>query len=393
MLIMLSNFPHGPRCTPTPAQICCETGSPAPRRAIRTSRGSCAPTTGARSATAQLRDAHRAASPRCCAARGLGRNDRVALLANNSIEHLVCYFGVMAYGATICTVHVEMNRNQLDNIFARLKPKLVLYQDGLRARRSARARCRRRGCGSAAGTRPPPTRSSARSRAARRRDARHGRRAGRRCGDPVHLRHQRQAEGRGAELPRAPLQHRSDRRRLRHHGRRPALRFPLVQLGLGAAPRRAGAGQPRRHAGDGAEILRQPLLPACARASRHRRRRQPDHDQHPAQRRAGARTATTCRRCASSPRARRRSRSRNGGGSRSASAFRSRRATARARPAGSRRSPARARRLGTVGRPFAYHDLAIVDGDGGGCRRARSARSRSAASPITTTAISPRTAA
>ncbi len=62
---------------------------------------------------------------------GIHRNDRVALLANNSIEHLICYFGVMAYGAAICTVHVEMNRNQLDNIFARLAPKLVLYQDGL----------------------------------------------------------------------------------------------------------------------------------------------------------------------------------------------------------------------------------------------------------------------
>ena len=63
--------------------------------------------------------------------RGIETNQRVALLANNSIEHLVCYFGVMAYGATICTVHVEMNRNQLDNIFARLKPALVLHQDGL----------------------------------------------------------------------------------------------------------------------------------------------------------------------------------------------------------------------------------------------------------------------
>src|SRR5215510_4010940 len=63
--------------------------------------------------------------------RGIGANDRVALLANNSIEHLLCYFGVMAYGATICTVHVEMNRNQLDNIFTRLRPKLVLHQDGL----------------------------------------------------------------------------------------------------------------------------------------------------------------------------------------------------------------------------------------------------------------------
>ena len=63
--------------------------------------------------------------------RGLGPNDRVALLANNSIEHLLCYFGVMAAGATVCTIHVEMNRNQLDNIFERLQPKLILYQDGL----------------------------------------------------------------------------------------------------------------------------------------------------------------------------------------------------------------------------------------------------------------------
>jgi len=63
--------------------------------------------------------------------RGIGPNDRVALLANNSIEQLLAYFGVMAAGATVCTIHIEMNRNQLGNIFARLKPKLILYQDGL----------------------------------------------------------------------------------------------------------------------------------------------------------------------------------------------------------------------------------------------------------------------
>lgn len=63
--------------------------------------------------------------------RGIGRNDRVALLANNSIEQLLCFFGVMAAGATICTIHVEMNRNQLGNIFERLKPRLIFYQDGL----------------------------------------------------------------------------------------------------------------------------------------------------------------------------------------------------------------------------------------------------------------------
>src|SRR5262245_56427442 len=62
------------------------------------------------------------------AALGVRANDRIALLSNNSIEHLVSYFGVMAYGATICTVHVEMNRNQLDNILPALRPKLVLCE-------------------------------------------------------------------------------------------------------------------------------------------------------------------------------------------------------------------------------------------------------------------------
>ncbi len=78
----------------------------------------------------QLRDATRRIAT-FLREHGIGRNDRVALLANNSIEHLLCYVGVMAYGATICTVHVEMNRNQLTDIFSRLKPKLVLFQDGL----------------------------------------------------------------------------------------------------------------------------------------------------------------------------------------------------------------------------------------------------------------------
>src|SRR5215475_5406930 len=76
----------------------------------------------------------RESAGRCAAflhARGLGRNDRVALFADNSIEQLLAYFGVLAAGATLCTVHVEMNRNQLGSIFERLKPKLVLYQDGL----------------------------------------------------------------------------------------------------------------------------------------------------------------------------------------------------------------------------------------------------------------------
>src|SRR5229473_1858805 len=62
---------------------------------------------------------------------GIGANDRIALLAGNSIEHVACYVGVMAYGATICTVHVEMNRRHLGRILAQLKPRLALYDDDL----------------------------------------------------------------------------------------------------------------------------------------------------------------------------------------------------------------------------------------------------------------------
>jgi acyl-coenzyme A synthetase/AMP-(fatty) acid ligase len=64
-------------------------------------------------------------------ARGLAPNDRVALLARNSIEHLACYFGVMACGATICTVHVEMNRHHLQRILPAIDPRLVLFEEGL----------------------------------------------------------------------------------------------------------------------------------------------------------------------------------------------------------------------------------------------------------------------
>src|SRR5271167_2263848 len=61
---------------------------------------------------------------------GIGTGDRVALLAENSIEHVACYIGVMAYGAAICTVHVEMNRPQLARIMAQLAPRLVIHDGG-----------------------------------------------------------------------------------------------------------------------------------------------------------------------------------------------------------------------------------------------------------------------
>ena len=65
------------------------------------------------------------------AARGIGANDRVSLLANNSPEHIAIYIGVLAAGATICTVHVEMNRSYFDDILPALSSRLVICEEGL----------------------------------------------------------------------------------------------------------------------------------------------------------------------------------------------------------------------------------------------------------------------
>jgi long-chain acyl-CoA synthetase len=61
---------------------------------------------------------------------GITTGDRVVLAADNSIEHVVCYLGIMAYGATVCTVHVEMNRPHLAGILGQLRPRLVIHDDG-----------------------------------------------------------------------------------------------------------------------------------------------------------------------------------------------------------------------------------------------------------------------
>ena len=64
-------------------------------------------------------------------ARGIGANDRVALLSGNSLEHLIVYLGAMCHGATICTVQVDMNRAHLDEILRALDPALTLHEDAL----------------------------------------------------------------------------------------------------------------------------------------------------------------------------------------------------------------------------------------------------------------------
>lgn len=64
-------------------------------------------------------------------ARGIGANDRVLVLTDNSLENLVLYYGVQRHGATFCTVNVDINANHLREIVGRLDPKLVLWHDAL----------------------------------------------------------------------------------------------------------------------------------------------------------------------------------------------------------------------------------------------------------------------
>lgn len=57
---------------------------------------------------------------------GIGANDRVVLLANNSLEHLIVYLAVLAHGAVICTVNVESNISYMDELMRALKPRLII---------------------------------------------------------------------------------------------------------------------------------------------------------------------------------------------------------------------------------------------------------------------------
>ena len=127
------------------------------------------------------------------------------------IEHLACYLGVMAYGATICTIHVEMNRRHLDHILPMLGRAWCCPRRGRGSTTSWRRPAApylalgswddQRGDGFFAAGQPLRRRATPWLRASPR-----GRR-----GHPVHLRHQRVAQGRGADVPRAPVQHRADR--------------------------------------------------------------------------------------------------------------------------------------------------------------------------------------
>lgn len=64
-------------------------------------------------------------------AMGIKANDRIAVLGENSLENLILYYGIQAYGATYCTINIEVNRNHLMEMLQRINPKAVFWQENL----------------------------------------------------------------------------------------------------------------------------------------------------------------------------------------------------------------------------------------------------------------------
>jgi acyl-CoA synthetase (AMP-forming)/AMP-acid ligase II len=62
---------------------------------------------------------------------GIGANDRVLMLAENSVEFHAVFVGVLRYGATIVTVNVDMHQAHLAEILTAVRPKIVIAQAGI----------------------------------------------------------------------------------------------------------------------------------------------------------------------------------------------------------------------------------------------------------------------
>jgi acyl-coenzyme A synthetase/AMP-(fatty) acid ligase len=70
---------------------------------------------------------------------GIAANDRVLMLAENSVEFHALFVGVLRYGATIVTVNVDMNRAHLGEILGAVRPKIVIVQAGIGVEHLSRA--------------------------------------------------------------------------------------------------------------------------------------------------------------------------------------------------------------------------------------------------------------
>jgi acyl-coenzyme A synthetase/AMP-(fatty) acid ligase len=71
---------------------------------------------------------------------GVAANDRVLMLAENSVEFHALFVGVLRYGATIVTLNVDMNQAHLAEILEAVQPKIVIVQAGLKTEAMARSK-------------------------------------------------------------------------------------------------------------------------------------------------------------------------------------------------------------------------------------------------------------
>lgn len=60
-------------------------------------------------------------------AKGLGKNDKVSLIAKNSIEAMIIFFGVLRYGAIINPINSDESQENILKIIGRVKPEIVLH--------------------------------------------------------------------------------------------------------------------------------------------------------------------------------------------------------------------------------------------------------------------------
>ncbi|MEP9348783.1 class I adenylate-forming enzyme family protein [Xanthobacter sp. KR7-225] len=62
---------------------------------------------------------------------GVGTGDKVLLLSDECLEKLVLWLGIWRIGAVVCPLNIELNNAYIGDFAALLKPKAVLYQNGL----------------------------------------------------------------------------------------------------------------------------------------------------------------------------------------------------------------------------------------------------------------------
>jgi acyl-coenzyme A synthetase/AMP-(fatty) acid ligase len=70
---------------------------------------------------------------RLLAARGVRAEDRVSVLAENSLGFVVLFLGIQRYGAAVNPINVEVNAKNVAHILGDVKPRLVFVSRGLPA--------------------------------------------------------------------------------------------------------------------------------------------------------------------------------------------------------------------------------------------------------------------